>query len=278
MKTIFEMNKKTKEEFLKFAEGKSRYNNTLPIRFIERMQRNQGMVAQNSNFGLDEEGLERKNPVIVALGDSVTAGHFEWLIEPEKVKLFLKGKIKMNDKDSIEVIDVRKVYHEQFRQMLIEHYEKTSVSVINAGIAGDTLIGMNARLNRDVLRYQPDLVLINGSLNWNDSLGNIEDYKTLLKKMVKRIQLETEADIILMTPNMEDTTLFGFESTLEQRVVVIRELADEMQVCIADAFSVWNEFVNTRRYKVKELLANGINHPSVAGHEVYAIVLMKLFL
>lgn len=27
----------------------------------------------------------------------------------------------------------------------------------------------------------------------------------------------------------------------------------------------------------EELLANGVNHPGIEGHEVYAITLMKLF-
>ena len=42
----------------------------------QKMKENTGMTG--GLFGLtDEEGLERKNPVIAALGDSVTAGHFE---------------------------------------------------------------------------------------------------------------------------------------------------------------------------------------------------------
>ena len=46
------------------------------------MKENTGMTG--GLFGLtDEEGLERKNPVIAALGDSVTAGHFESLMTPD---------------------------------------------------------------------------------------------------------------------------------------------------------------------------------------------------
>ena len=39
------------------------YRNTL-----EKMKTNQGSVSGITGLGLDENGLERKNPVIVALG------------------------------------------------------------------------------------------------------------------------------------------------------------------------------------------------------------------
>ena len=60
-----------------------------PTRFIEKMKTNQGTIGA-FGFGLDEEGLERKTPVIVGLGDSVTAGHFESLLptDPKKLKSF----------------------------------------------------------------------------------------------------------------------------------------------------------------------------------------------
>lgn len=65
---------------------------------------------------------------------------------------------------------------EQFRNLLIDKYEQTSVSAVNSGIAGDSMYGMKARLYRDVIRYQPDLVILNGSLNWGEEHGSTEDY------------------------------------------------------------------------------------------------------
>ena len=90
-----------------------------------------------------------------------------------------------------------------FRNKLIDHFEQTSVSVINSGLAGDSIYGMYARLERDVIRYQPDLVLINGSLNWNDAFGGADKFKHKLRQMIQDIKSKTAADIILLTPNME---------------------------------------------------------------------------
>lgn len=263
-----------------------------PLRFIKTMKTNQGCLGMMNGTGLDEEGLERKNPVIVALGDSVTAGHFESLLptEPEKARkqtayameLIAKGDTEtLNSMDPIEITDARQCYLEKFREMLIDKFERTSVSTINAGIAGDNLIQMEKRMDRDVIRYQPDLVLINGALNWNEAqMGTTDEYKKILKKMVRRIKAETQADIVLLTPNGDlPNTLFGNvdapEPTTLERVQAIRELADEEQVCLADVYAVW-EKAREAGCPWEELLANGVNHPGVEGHKVYAIVLMKL--
>ncbi len=61
-----------------------------------------------------------------------------------------------------------------------------------------------------------------------------------------------------------------------ERVQAIRELADEEKVCLADVYAVW-ESARDAGCPWRELLANGVNHPGVEGHEVYALALMKLF-
>ncbi len=197
----------------------------------------------------------------------------------------------MGEEDAIEITDARECYLERFRSHLIDKYEQTSVSTINSGIAGDTMYGMQKRLYRDVIRYQPDLVLINGSLNWGAECGDTENYRNLLLEVVSTIKNETKADIVLMTPNMDippcnseaantedaDSPSFGQNTacTLQDRVRVIRELAVQEEVCLADTYAVWEAY-EAAGYPVKALLANGMNHPSKTGHEMYARVLMKL--
>lgn len=184
------------------------------------------------------------------------------------------------DRPPVEITDARECYLEKFRSMLIDKYERTSVSAINAGIAGDHLVSMAARAGRDVIRYQPDLVIINGSLNWDAGLGTADDYKSILKALVQRIKAETEADIILLTPNgdLPNTVLFGKDAPLPttgERVEKIREVAVEENVCLADVYAVW-EAAREQGCPWEELLTGPGAHPGVDGHEVYAMVLMKL--
>lgn len=275
MKTKFVTPAGYAEAFLRIVKETETSGTVRPERFKKAMRENRGIVQFFSPFELPLDGLERKNPVIVALGDSVTAGHFEFTGNP--AELFAKaanGQIGVED--AVEITDVRECYVEKFREKLIDHYEQTSVSTINCGIAGDTMQGMKKRLERDVIRYQPDLVLINGSLNWGEECGTSEDFKKVLESVLDRILSDTEADIILLTPNMEiPSPLTSSFSFLEERVKMIREMAEEKKVCLADAYAAWKKY-EAAGYPVKELLANGINHPSVTGHEAYAEILMKL--
>lgn len=297
MRTKFQCKQPYGEMLLQCAREEPCRSPARPLRFLRRMAMNQGSIGVLSGFGLDEQGLERKNPVIAALGDSVTAGHFEALPAPEGGmeaaqrrmelvrRLGFHGVEEAFDRGElpalppVEVTDARVCYLEQFRSMLLDKFERTSVSTINAGIAGDHLRSMAARAERDVVRYQPDLVLINGVLNWGPGLGTTAQYKELLRQLVRKLQKETQADLVLMTPNgdlpnpMMEPPLEG-ERT-EDRVRAVREVAWEEGVCLADAYAVW-EKARDAGCPWKELLANGINHPGVEGHTAYALTLMKL--
>ena len=283
MRTKFRTEPQIARSFLRIARATPAIGLVSPDAFKQIMQTNKGVLGMMSQGGCDKNGLERRNPIIVALGDSVTAGHFEWLVPIELMKAAFLGKLDPADPAAallagpIEVTDARESYIEKFRLKLIDKYEQTSVSVINCGIAGDNIIGMHARLSRDVISHQPDLVLINGSLNWGPEMGNSSDYYFELKQVVQEIKTGTEADIILITPNMDMTEgWFDGVSKLPERVEVIRQLAAEEEVSLADTYAIWEEY-KRQGYPLEALLANGINHPSVTGHEVYALALMQLF-
>ena len=287
MRTTFRARQPYADILLACANESGPWTPCRPKRFIEKMRSNQGVLGFYNGMGLDSDGLERKNPVIATLGDSVTAGHFEFLLpnDPEKVQEYIRrsmaGEFENGKRPPVEITDARESYIEKFRGKLIDQFETTSVSVINGGIAGDDLRQMAARMYRDVIRYQPDLVLINGSLNWNDAMGTTADYKEILVGMVSRIKHETDADIILLTPNGDlPNNLFSDEEPkplrTAERAQAIREVAVEENVCLADVYQIW-ETARERGCPWEELLANGFSHPGVEGHEVYAIALMKLF-
>jgi len=276
MKTAYRTNPELAEAFLQIVDETDSCGDIRPLSFIKAMKENQGSLSMYSPYGMTDDGLERKNPVIVALGDSVTAGHFEPCGDLDEIIATIEAG-GMPDMSKGEVVDARECYLEKFRALLIDHFEITSVSTINCGIAGDNMYGMEKRVYRDVIRYQPDLVIINGSLNWGSEHGDSKDYEEVLRRVVSIIQHETKADIILMTPNMEKMPemLKNPKSPLIERVEIIRRLAKEKQVCLADAYLTWEKFEEAG-YPATELLANRGNHPSITGHEGFAKTLMKL--
>ena len=276
MRTNYRTKPELAEAFLRIVDETDTCGTLRPEHFIKVMKENQGGINAFSPFGFPDDGLERRNPLIVALGDSVTAGHFEPCGDLDEIIAVIESG-GMPDLSKGEVVDVKEGYLDKFRSLLIDHFEVTSVSTVNSGIAGDSLYGMEKRVYRDVVRYQPDLVIINGSLNWGPECGDSADYEAVLRRVIAVIQNETKADIILMTPNMEKMPdiLKNPKSSLIERVDIIRKLAVERKCCLADTYLAWEKYEEAG-YPAVELLANRGNHPSITGHEGFAKALMKL--
>ena len=275
MRTTFVTPEEYAQVALRLTQEVDAISEKKPEYFKKVMYENRGGIMMFSPFGETEDGLEPKNPVVVALGDSVTAGHFEFLGNAkENFEKLLAGKLDPDD--AMEVTDARVCYLEQFRGMLIDYYMHTSVSTINAGIAGDNMYGMQKRLYRDVLRYQPDMVIVNGTLNWGPDCGTAADFYKVLKQVVKALKAGMQGDIVLMTPNVATPSPFDNpEVSLDDRVEAVRQVAKEEDVCLVDAYKVWKVY-EQEGYPVEALLANGGNHPSVTGHEMFARLLMRL--
>lgn len=85
MRTTFRIRQPYADIFQKCADEFINISPVKPERFIKKMKKNTGMAG--GIFGIvDEEGLELRSPIIVAIGDSVTAGHFESILNPESAK------------------------------------------------------------------------------------------------------------------------------------------------------------------------------------------------
>jgi acyl-CoA thioesterase I len=271
VKTVFEMSDERRERFLRIAHEVPCTNSIRPQRFIKLLDTNNGLVSGLHRFGLDEHGLERRNPLIVALGDSVTAGQFEGLFNfGDMADLWQR----VQSGEPLQIYDLHQVYHEQFRMLLADKYGDTCLSVINAGIGGDNMRSMLRRVYRDVVRHQPDLAIVAGTLNWSPALGTLDDFRDALAGVVQAIKANTEADIILLTPNAISDVLQ--DDLLPERVEIVRAVAEAERVSLVDAYKLWCE-LTTDQAELRECLANHINHPTAAGHRVYALALMQLF-
>ena len=210
-------------------------------------------------------------PVIAFLGDSVTHGAFE-----------------CTDGGNGCIFDFAAVYHNRLRLMISQKYDWVPVSIINAGVAGDTAAGGLQRLARDVISRRPDLCVVCYGLN--DVNGELDAYLNALREIFAELK-KAEIEAVFMTPNMLNTRVSDAvlpELTVYAEVTAgiqnggkmdafmdaARAVAFECGVAIADGYALWKQ-MQANGMDVTELLANGINHPCREMHGMFAELLYE---
>ena len=209
---------------------------------------------------MDRKALVENGPInIVAFGDSITHGAL-----------------------NIGEMDFETVYHNVLKKKINAIGSYYPVNVINAGIGGMTALKSLGRIDSQVLKYAPDLVIVCFGLN--DVNRDKEIYLNSLQTIFNRCK-ENGADVIFMSPNMlntyvaEDThpehaeyakkTAFIQNSgRMDEYMFSACEMARNMDVTVCDCYSKWKKMSETQDTTM--LLANRINHPNRDMHELFA--------
>ena len=217
---------------------------------------------------------------IAFFGDSVTQGCFE---------LYQKSE------NSLETIfDQAHAYHTYVKEIFSSIFPASPVNIINAGISGDNATNALSRLDRDILSYKPDLVVVCFGLNDCASGDDgIETYASSLRKIITKIK-EAGAEVIVMTPNdMADTLSVhvindGYpfvqkciegiieivkKGVLDRYVERARQVAREENVPVCDVYAKWQSLKQSGA-DINELLANHVNHPTREMNKVFAYALL----
>ena len=218
-------------------------------------------------------------PVTFAfLGDSVTQGCFESYV---------------NGNGNVQTFfDKNNAYHAHFAKLLALLYPSVPVNIINAGISGGWAKHGLARLERDVLRFSPDLTVVCFGLN--DCQGGrerIAEYAAALRGIFTAL-CENGIETVFMTPNMMctkvshtvDRDLFrnvaaaiaGLQNAgiLDRYIAAAIETAHNCGVRICDCYAKWKR-MNECGVDTTELLANKINHPDRDMNWLFAFALTE---
>lgn len=208
---------------------------------------------------MDKQGLETYGPInIVIFGDSVSHGS-------------LNG-----------YIDYENVYWNLLKKKLNALRDYIPVNMINASIGGTTAKRSLPRLESQVLKHEPDLVIV--AFGLNDINGELDEYLESLKTIFKKCT-DDGRDVIFMTPNMLNTRVaddapaqyityaaktaqMQNEGRMDRYIYAAIALANEMNVTVCDCYSKWKEISKTQ--DVTLLLANRINHPTSEMHHLFA--------
>lgn len=212
---------------------------------------------------------------IVCLGDSVTEGCFECYINEE-------GSIST-------VFERNNSYSVKLQQMLTFLYPTVQFNVINSGFSGGCADNGLNNLERDVLKYSPDLVIVSYGLN--DSGRTIEEYTRTLSAIFEKIKA-TGSEIIFLTqnfmcskvsPHLTEKPLKDLavelskrqnEGVLEQYFNKAKEVCKNYDIEVCDLYSVWKAMAKSE-INTTELLSNKLNHPIREYHYYIAIKLVE---
>ena len=215
---------------------------------------------------LERAGLEKEGPItIVAFGDSVTHGALQ-----------------------IGEINYETVYWNLLRKKILSVRDYVPVNVINAGIGGVCAKTSLKRIDKQVLKHEPDLIIVCFGLN--DVNGSLEDYLYPLKEIFEKC-ISSGSDVIFMTPNMLNTYVaadtkaehidyaaitaeYQNSGKMDMFIESAVKLAKKMNVIVCDCYSVWKDLSKTKDTTM--MLANRINHPTKEMHELFADMLFKI--
>lgn len=212
----------------------------------------------------------QRGPCVVCLGDSVTAGY-----------------------TSSGVIDHELNYPARLRKTLNTLWPMAVPNIINSGVAGDSAKGALQRLDRDALVYRPDVLVI--AFGLNDSSGNEDGlgaFESSLKQIIEQARGQGVRWLVLVTPPMMATkenaniSPADQQSTpgivrrqtkgiLAQYAQSVREIGKQMDVPVADVYAQWEAMADSG-VDTNYMLANGLNHPTPAAHDIHAKAIFKV--
>lgn len=209
---------------------------------------------------------------IVCFGDSVTQGCFEILKENGEYTL---------------ITDPSSCYAEKLMEKLKARYSSTQFELINSGVSGDGLIEGMARVDKDVLAYKPDILIVCFMLN-NVSLRDADWYGERLEGLFDKFK-KAGVTTLVMSSNMvnkyvapdtpeihirmaKDLAECQNEGVLDAYAEKLKEKTEKYGFYYADAYAEWKKL---DRYGIDTtmLLCNRLNHPTRKMHGLFADVL-----
>ena len=171
------------------------------------------------------------------------------------------------------VVDSLNAYPHRLHQALKERFPFAVINVIVTAIGGENSESGAARFEKDVLSHNPDVITIDYALN--DRGQGLEHTKLALVSMIRKAQ-EKKIPVILLTPTADTgATLDDPRDPLNQQADLIRALAREYHVGLADSLMEFHGYVKAGG-KLADLMSQG-NHPNRQGHDHVVRRLLEWF-
>ncbi|WP_193213799.1 SGNH/GDSL hydrolase family protein [Luteolibacter marinus] len=152
-------------------------------------------------------------------------------------------------------------------------YPHAVINAIVTSIGGEDSVKGAARFEKDALSMRPDVVFIDYALN--DRRVPEAEVEKAWRTMVRAAKAKG-VPVVLVTPTGARGVKFDDPAEpLEVRAAIIRKVAAEEGVLLADVWAAWKAEVKGGTNQDR-LLAQA-NHPNRKGHEIAAKVIAGLF-
>lgn len=171
-----------------------------------------------------------------------------------------QGTISSGTDDS--ELEFKKCYADIFFEWWEDTFSETSFTFINAGIgATDSYLGVH-RVQKDVLDYHPDLVLVEFSVNDGSSVIDKRNYDNL----VRRILLCEECPAVML--------LFMGQTNGSTAQDIHSLIGFNYKLPMVSYINVINHMMEENLYTGQQLSGDTV-HPSALGHAIAGEILWK---
>lgn len=157
--------------------------------------------------------------------------------------------------------------------LIQEAYPHAVINAIVTAIGGEDSVKGAARFEKDVLSLRPDIVFIDYALN--DRRRTEAEVEQAWRSMARAAKAKG-VPVVFVTPTGADgVRIDAPDEPLEIRAALIRRVASEEGVPVADVWAAWK--AELKRGVKQERLLSQANHPNRAGHEIAARTIARLF-
>ncbi|GMO58852.1 MAG: arylesterase [Termitinemataceae bacterium] len=158
---------------------------------------------------------------------------------------------------------------------LLQDLVKTSV--INSGLEGDTAHDAIKRVKKDVLRYNPTVVIIEFGANdymnsvFKNCTVDVNEIQTSLRNIIKKINTNKTKIILAKFYNFEmaEYMLGGNMELYNFFEIMYTNLSNEFDIVVVD--NIWDGIWGNKEFMNPDKL-----HPNAAGYEKMAIAYYEI--
>lgn len=171
-----------------------------------------------------------------------------------------QGTISSGSSD--RTVERKQCYADIFHDWWTETFPNAEVTFINAGIgATDSYLGVH-RVEKDVLAHDPDLVLVEFSVNDSGSNAHKTSYDNLLRAML----LEEDPPAVML--------LFMAQTNGSSAQNIHSLVGFQYSLPMVSYWNVISDMMDSGSYTANQL-SGDVVHPSALGHRVVGEILWK---